>query len=60
MATQVSFFLTMINLIELSERLYEEGFHYITNADFSGVLIEEMRERNAHLEDMDCMTTIMI
>jgi hypothetical protein len=30
--------------IELSERLYsEEGYHYITNADFSGVLIEEMR-----------------
>lgn len=34
--------------------MYEEGYHYITNADFSGVLIEEMRERNAHLEEMDC------
>jgi len=48
-------FRKMRNLLELSEKLYEEGFHYITNADFSGVLIEEMRERNAHLEDMDCM-----
>ena len=34
--------------------MYEEGYHYITNADFSGILIEEMRERNAHLEEMDC------
>jgi hypothetical protein len=34
--------------------MYEEGYHYITNADFSGVIIEEMRERNAHLEEMDC------
>ena len=40
--------------IELSEKMYEEGYHYITNADFSGVIIEEMRERNAHLEEMDC------
>jgi len=38
----------------MSEKMYEEGYHYITNADFSGVLIEEMRERNAHLEEMDC------
>ena len=34
------------DLIELSKRLYEEGYHYITNADFSPVLIEEMKERN--------------
>ncbi len=34
--------------------MYEEGYHYITNADFSGVVIEEMRERNALLEEMDC------
>ena len=40
--------------VEMSEKMYEEGYHYITNADFSGVLIEEMRERNAHLEEMDC------
>ena len=41
-------------VIELSEKMYEEGYHYITNADYSGVLIEDMRERNAHLEEMDC------
>ena len=40
--------------LELSEKMYEEGYHYITNADFSGVIIEEMRERNAHLDEMDC------
>jgi len=34
--------------------MYEEGYHYITNADYSGILIEEMRERNSHLEEMDC------
>ena len=38
--------------------MYEEGYHYITNADFSGVLIEEMRERNAHLEEMDCKSNL--
>ena len=40
--------------LEVSEKLYaEEGYHYITNADFSPVIIEEMRERNAQLEEMD-------
>lgn len=39
---------------EVSARLYEDGYHYITNADFSTVCIEEMRERNAHLDEMDC------
>ena len=28
---------------ELSEMLYREGYHYITNADFSEVVIEEMK-----------------
>ena len=29
----------------MSEKLYkEEGFHYITNLDFSGVCVEQMRE----------------
>jgi len=36
--------------------MYEEGYHYITNSDFSTVCIEEMRERNAHHEEMDCKT----
>jgi len=38
----------------MSERLYkEDGFHYITNLDFSSVCIEAMRERNAELDEMD-------
>lgn len=43
-----------LKCVEVSEKMYEEGYHYITNADFSGVIIEEMRERNAHLDEMDC------
>lgn len=39
---------------EISEKLYEDGYHYITNVDYSSVVIEQMRERNAHLEEMDC------
>jgi lipid II:glycine glycyltransferase (peptidoglycan interpeptide bridge formation enzyme) len=43
-----------LDYIELSERLYEdEGYHYITNLDFSGAVTEMMRERNQHLEEMD-------
>lgn len=43
-----------IHFEEMSEKLYrEEGFHYITNLDFSGVCIEQMRERHAELEEMD-------
>ena len=30
-----------IDFVEMSEKLYrEEGFHYITNLDFSGVCVE--------------------
>jgi len=39
----------------MSEKMYQEGYHYITNVDFSKVCIEEMRERNADLEEMDCI-----
>jgi len=41
-------------MLALSANLYENGYHFITNADFSPVLIEEMKERNAHLDEMDC------
>jgi 2-polyprenyl-3-methyl-5-hydroxy-6-metoxy-1,4-benzoquinol methylase len=38
----------------LSPSLYrDEGYHYITNLDFSKVCIEEQRALNANLEDMD-------
>jgi len=39
---------------ELSEKMYKEGYHFITNTDFSSELIEEMKERNSHLDEMDC------
>lgn len=40
---------------EMSGCLYrDEGYHYITNADFSKVVIDEMRERHEQtMEDMD-------
>lgn len=38
----------------MSERLYkDEGYHYITNLDYSPVCIELMREKNAHYDEMD-------
>jgi hypothetical protein len=37
----------------LSEKLYKEGYHYITNADFSAVVIEEMKQKYEDLDDMD-------
>ena len=40
--------------LEISENLYKEGYCYITNADFSNVIVEEMKARNSHLEEMDC------
>ena len=41
----------------MSEKIYQEGYHYITNADFSTAVIEEMKERHSHLDDMDCKST---
>ena len=51
---------TDVMFLEISQRLYEEGYHYITNADFSTVCIEEMRERNAHLDEMDCKPLLFL
>lgn len=36
----------------LSENLYEEGYHYITNIDFSQVVIQQMKKRYEHYQDM--------
>ena len=46
-------------MLELSQKLYEEGYHYITNSDYSPVIIEEMKERNSHLDDMDCNNCLL-
>ena len=37
----------------LSAQLYEGGYHFITNVDFSATLVDEMRRRNEALEEMD-------
>ena len=34
-------------------RLYEEGYLYITNVDFSEVVIEYMKEKHKLYEEMD-------
>ncbi len=38
---------------DLSQQLYEEGFHFITNIDFSEEVISDMQERLKACEDMD-------
>ena len=38
---------------EVSERLYQSGYHYITNIDFSEEVISDMQERLKDAEDMD-------
>ena len=41
-------------LSNIGAQLYEEGYPYITNVDFSNVVIEYMRKKHQHFEDMDC------
>ena len=49
MATQVSF----NSQLEISERLYKDGYHFITNIDFSEVVISDLQERMKGFDDMD-------
>ena len=37
----------------LGEDLYREGFHNITNIDFSGTVIKQMQEKYEEFEEMD-------
>lgn len=46
--------------VELGEKMYEDGFHYITNSDYSPIVLEEMKERNAHLDEMDCIIIFLV
>ena len=41
-------------LSNIGAALYEEGYPYITNVDFSNVVVEYMRKKHEHYEDMDC------
>lgn len=36
-----------------SEEIYKEGYHYISNIDFSPVVIEQMQSRNHQLSDVE-------
>mmetsp|Transcript_1476 Transcript_1476/g.980 ORF Transcript_1476/g.980 Transcript_1476/m.980 type:complete len:224 (+) Transcript_1476:45-716(+) len=38
---------------ELGSKLYEDGYNYITNVDFSEVVTDQMKERYKHLDEMD-------
>jgi predicted TPR repeat methyltransferase len=39
---------------ELGAHLYKDGYHYITNVDYSKNLVEHMREKHEKYEEMDC------
>ena len=39
---------------DFGARLYEEGYLYITNIDFSQTVVEYMREKHQNYEEMDC------
>ena len=41
-------------LSNIGARLYQEGYTYITNVDFSNVVIEYMRNKHQVFEEMDC------
>lgn len=34
---------------KLSEEMYDDGYKHIVNTDYSGVVIEKMKHRNAHI-----------
>lgn len=41
-------------LSNIGAKLYEEGYFYITNVDFSAVVIEYMKNKHQIFEEMDC------
>lgn len=40
-------------LSNIGARLYEEGYNYITNVDYSSVAIDYMRNKHQMYEEMD-------
>lgn len=42
---------------ELGAHLYKDGYHYITNVDYSKHLVEHMREKHEKYEEMDCKSS---
>ena len=45
---------SVLYFLALSADLYEAGYHNITNIDTSAVVIQQMNERYAENEDMEC------
>lgn len=39
---------------DLGAQLYKDGYHYITNVDFSKTLIDHMRDKHQQYDEMDC------
>lgn len=53
----------MINsrlLVELSEKMYDDGFCNIENVDISTVVINQMKERNLGRPNMTCKKLLVI
>ena len=46
-------------LSNIGAKLYEEGYFYITNVDFSSVAIDYMRNKHQIFEEMDCKCFIL-
>ena len=38
----------------IGAKLYEEGYFYITNVDFSATVIDYMKNKHQMFEEMDC------
>ena len=38
----------------IGAKLYEEGYSYITNVDFSSTVIDYMKNKHQMFEEMDC------
>ena len=43
---------------EFCERMYDDGFHYMTNIDICDNVIKFMTERNLHREKMICTNNL--
>ena len=39
---------------DLGVQLYKDGYHYITNVDFSKTVIDHMKEKHKEFDEMDC------
>ena len=47
-------------LSNIGAKLYQEGYLFITNVDFSSVVIDYMKNKHYMFEEMDCKCDILI